>query len=736
MSDFVGSFGEGVDVGDATVEGTAAALRPDPSAPPRRLLDACDARRVLADALAAFVEAAVTSLQGEAPCPALACRVTAGTGKTTQTLRAIAGRAAALLEHGSVLVFVPGHAHASEALAVFEALAPGVPAVALRGRSALYPADGEPMCRRAEEAQEIGRLGASVRSALCEARDCDGEIRWAPCRHGCRYFQQFEAQMPRVVFLAHAYLGNEPGDLGPVAMRVIDEAFYGTLSYSRSLDLLGWIDAPGPTPADLVCTPTLADIDRARMAVFSALRAEASPTAALRAHGVDQAALEAFVAFEEQSAVSVLGIRPWQPDAERKRRHKAIDRKALHAARARARIWRILRNAIGRETTERLKLRRPWQTAGTPSSPVIAFHVRRDLPLDAPLLMLDAEADPLITRVFAPRARFLRIDARPEAEVIQISDRTLSQKWLLDPARGLERRCEVSRIIAQETARATGGVMLVATQAVLEALHRDHDPAFPTADQAALARPLLGATPRWFGPNLRGIDAFRAFETIIILGRLEPAIADIEDAMRAIFGDADGDDPLVFLPRVDGRIAAVHMRETTRLMDDGAEVAARLSSHPDPRGHALLAQIREGTTNQAIARLRLVSPDRPKRVVVLCSVPLPDLPVARLVTWNGITCRRLHDAIVNAEGDLRVTEVGLSATGLAMDLPMAFTSIDVAKAWRRGRTTADVEAACRTIAASAGATVAFVTRRGRGKAGLATPTAIFTKHGEGGEQSP
>lgn len=55
------------------------------------------------------------------------------------------------------------------------------------------------------------------------------------------------------------------------------------------------------------------------------------------------------------------------------------------------------------------------------------------MPHDAPLLMLDAKADPMIARVFAPDADFLRIDARPEATVVQVSDRTLSQSWT--PAR-------------------------------------------------------------------------------------------------------------------------------------------------------------------------------------------------------------------------------------------------------------------------------------------------------------
>ncbi len=698
----------------------------DPVDAPRHWLDADTARRALADGIEAFIDAAIAALNAGAAPPSLACRVTAGTGKTASTLRAIAGRAPELLAHGSVLVFAPGHAHADETLAAFRKIAPNVPSGAVRGRGAPDPEDGAPMCQRAEEAATLGRLGVSVLPALCELPRPNGETERAPCRAGCRYFAQFEGAA-RVIFLAHDYLVNEPAALGPIALRVIDEAFHHKLNYTSSLALMGWLDGPEPTSDQLSKAPALAAIDAARMEVMRALRADASPIAKLRARGLDHAALGAFIRIEE-NAIAVPGIRPAQSDAERRKRLDALNVVENFAARARARIWRILRDALDHDTTERLSLRSQVK-AGGETSLAIAFHARKELPLDAPLLMLDAENDPTITRVFAPDAQFLRIDARPVADVIQLSNRTLSQSWLLDAGVGAERRRQVARVIAREVARATGDVLLVATQKVLEALHRDHDPAFPTDDQNALARPLLGATPQWFGPNLRGVDRFKSFETVITVGRLEPGMADVEDAMRAIFGDDDT--PLSLLPREDGRISAVHTIDAERVMADGSASPVKLSSHPDPRGRALLAQIREGATHQAIARLRLVSPDRPKRVLILSSVPLPDIPVTRLTTWDDLIARRLHDAMVKADGTLRRTQLRLSAAGLAADLPEAFKSEATAKGWQRGRSPADVEDQCRTIAASIGATVEFVMVRAEGQSGCATPAAVFKEAGPG-----
>ena len=72
-----------------------------------------------------------------------------------------------------------------------------------------------------------------------------------------------------------------------------------------------------------------------------------------------------------------------------------------------------------------------------------------------------------------------------------------------------------------------------------------------------------------------------------------------------------------------------------------------------------------------------------------------------------------------------MTRVRLSATGLALDLPMTFHSFDAAKSWRRGRSTADLEDECRAIAAIAGATVRFEMVRAEGKGGKPTPMAVF-----------
>jgi hypothetical protein len=105
------------------------------------------------------------------------------------------------------------------------------------------------------------------------------------------------------------------------------------------------------------------------------------------------------------------------------------------------------------------------------------------------------------------------------------------------------------------------------------------------------------------------------------------------------------------------------------LMADGSGAAAMVRVHPDKRGRALHLQGREDGTRQVIERLRLARATEPKRVVLCCNVPVPDLPVSRLVRFEALAPDRLEAAFLEAGGVLR-----LSAKGLSEDAPETFTT--------------------------------------------------------------
>jgi nitrogen-specific signal transduction histidine kinase len=137
---------------------------------------------------------------------------------------------------------------------------------------------------------------------------------------------------------------------------------------------------------------------------------------------------------------------------------------------------------------------------------------------------------------------------------------------------------------------------------------------------------------------------------------------------------------------------------------------------PYAEGQAVLMQVREVLTNQAIARLRLVAPTGRKHVLILCKIPVADLPVSGLLEWDDLACPRLRAAIAAAPViGPGVRRLRLSAQGLHEDAPGMFETTGAAKAWRRGRTTNSLLVASAQIA--------------RGLGTLAVPTLVAGKVG-------
>ncbi len=68
---------------------------------------------------------------------------------------------------------------------------------------------------------------------------------------------------------------------------------------------------------------------------------------------------------------------------------------------------------------------------------------------------------------------------------------------------------------------------------------------------------------------------------------------------------------------------------------DGSRKGVMTSIHPDPRAQRVLQLIREKEILQAVDRLRLIFAPSPKRVIILCSIPL-DITVDELRTLDEL----------------------------------------------------------------------------------------------------
>ena len=676
--------------------------------------------------MGAFIRAAATDDGPSSDLgPALTFKVSAGVGKTSTALRLLAEHGRELLARGHVLFYVPTLELAERAAAELQKLDAGLPIAVVRGRGATAPLTGKPMCERSDLVARLAELVPSVTQALCRVKK-GGKIIEAPCASGCPYLAQKDAVGAKIHFLSHSYLdASPPIDRDtPVALRIIDEKVWPTLVAATDIYLEDFMRAPPAAfPAGL-----RADLALAKSGIVTALQNGWDVRAHLLSLGCDKDKL-ALLSKGEAASRDTLDIMPRDSSEKIEFLIDTYDRAAFYASRKRQALFDILASD---EPLGPNRLILEDQHGGAHRRQIIRLCRLNQLPRDAPLLLIDADADPEIAERLAPGTAFATIATKPQAEVVQISDLTLSNAWLLDQTRGTDRRAKILRVIEREVNRAAdGGVLVVSTRLVLAKLHEDVGQRVENSlDDALLKRPLLGATSRWFGPKMLGVNDFEKYRTIIIVGRLQPGIPDIETQARCLFSDCA--DPVT--AHADGPLPE---RSAARVMQDGSVRSDKIRSHPNVMADAVLRQTRECATLQTIARLRLVSPETQKRVVVMCNMPLPDLPIDKLITLDALY-RGLEDepdvaGYLRLEQALRATMgrtvcgTRVSAAGLFADLPLDFPSESSAKEFRRGRTTQDTLALIDRIGTRNGWPRTHIGLTVRGRGGRGTPAVVLAE---------
>jgi hypothetical protein len=572
----------------------------------------------------------------------------------------------------------------------FRAIAPGTPSAVVRGREAPRPdAPKRKMCERIDLVQDISGLVPSITTALCRKTTRDGVTIEAKCAAHCPYLAQLDEIGSKVYFLSHKYLSIKPpiDSETPVALRVIDEKFWQDQIRTMPISVESFMTAPSED-----FDPGLRDdLARVKGVIIDGLQRDFPLKQHLSNEGIGEDLLSELANAERKSRVpldlypnaDLTTIKLKMADFDKLGFLSSISRQSLFA--------RLLKTK--QEHCSRITIRKFKDKDGTREA--IQHHQMKELPVDAPILMLDADADPKIIEIFVPHVNFDTIDIKPEAQVVQVADRTVSNAWLQSKKNGKKRRKSVLDVVKREVANADGsGVLIVATTAVLTCLRQDCG---QEVDEQDHSKPLLGATARWFGPRMQGVNDFEDYKTIIIIGRLQPPPIDIEAQARCLFGDDD-------LPIATSQGGGLLAGQSSILMQNGDSVPASRQAHADPRVQTLLEQTRELGILQAIARLRLVAPQIPKRVVVLGSTPLPRFPVSTLTSFATVTAgleneadpagyKRMEDALLT-HGRRPVRGVRLSAAGLFSDLPRDFDSLSAAKGFRRGR---DTPALCRMV---------------------------------------
>lgn len=634
-----------------------------------------------------------------APPPVLAIAASPGIGKSRIAREELARFELARFS-GDVVFHAPTMKLAEEAAAHAQELQAGWHVT--RGRSAMQPGSGYnggppllPMCARSEEAERAARAGLRVKPTLCERKTEDG-LELCPHHATCPYVQQWLPldNAPALRFEASVYLKLPSDGSGrKTGLRVIDETIWREFARTADLPFDAWLrprreSAALPIRKGRKKPPTEAERAEAAGKATDATKAAHDVLKALQ-DGKDLQSLpysaEDFREFAEmERGPDVLNIGPGSPDDAIRAALKAHEAGDRYDSK-RAAVWAVLADALeaGVETSERLRIVRDVPAPGL-SEPRDVLRVCWfvEPPRDAPVLLLDADADAEITERLFPGARIVRAEVRPNAEVVQVSDMTFSKRALSSKKTRQKLAALVRAEVLADRLQGVRGVLAIATKQAVRQFFEDagHSLEGKTERQISaymMATELHGARWLWFGPAALGLNDWKEFGTAVVIGREELPTDVLEDYLRAIKGDTG--EPLRLAPRDERGGNKLPRAMQPYLMADGSGRAVTIGAHPDKLGRALQVQGREMATRQGFERLRLATATERKRVVLACNVPIPGLPVDKLVSWQELAPSRFEAAM--AEVAQRGGVLRLSATGLAKDAPETFPTAKAAGHW-------------------------------------------------------
>ncbi|MDB4031197.1 hypothetical protein N9482_06410 [Planktomarina temperata] len=603
-----------------------------------KLVGAKDAESELNTILGSFFEDLA-----EGANPRAAIRLTMGTGKTKQTIAELKRYLTDKFQQ-TIEVYVPRHDLADE----WEQSLEGINAKVIH----VYPRTGGKwdeeqnsypnpiMCQRADYVRDLEQKGHSIYGNACLSRTSGEQCSFFG---NCKYLDQFRQSGDdlgventiRIYTHASLFLSrNEFERQAEPDLVIIDEAFMSSaVSNMPSIpagDVTQHIrfDGNAQLGFDLVecLTKHQGDLSHLRDKDIGAF---------------------------EFNAVSVEGLNPATPfsadttqsrNVRSAKQYKALTKLLEIAARE---IEDQGRDSFGQLVHDNRKT----PNNNRKNDIVICEHKPIRVTRSAPVLYLDATADPIITEAYLPALQYHQIDVHQLAVVSQVHDRTGSKNFwnskigpeqenLSEPTYDPRHNDLASLItILNEWVKAGESPLIVGNKDLCEFL-RDH----PRLDTGVAVAHFM---------SLRGSNAYEDRSVVFITGRNQPPIDGIEQQARAIFGNSGN--PLSYDDKENLPLDQVDYWLSAR--SPHAPAAMTVPSFSDPRIEAVQKQIREAETVQAIARLRLVWADYQKRVFLLSNLPV-QMPVDHLIEFNDLMPDRLEMELIKT-GDLPLTPLGL-----------------------------------------------------------------------------
>jgi len=573
-------------------------------------------------------------LNGERP--RLLIKATMGLGKTMGTADLLAQAQAVLGLDQTIEVYTPRHATADE----FETALRNVGAkfvFRIRGRSRDGD-DGQPLCRKPALVAGLARQGHSVRRNACyrdESNQCE-------FYKTCGYWEQYrKAAHGGIRILPQIYLGlPRHNNLGQPHLVVIDEDFLQS-SYRPYRIKIGHLEARLDQADKTLKLGSL---------IARALQNSRPLLRELRQAGVRPETLEERVK-KTRAIVGDLAAIDTQVMAEIE---KASAQESVATSALLFALAEEMRTHPQRDEATRVRYWARESCVAVDLLPPLA------IPDHASVLVLDATADAGLLGQVIPGLRVVRIDAEQNLNVTQVHDRTGSNaSW---EGKSGAKNVDDLELVLRARAKARDRILVVAHKALADALRIRDLPNTVSIEN--------------FG-NLRGANSYRDCQTIIVTGRHHPPLQHIEGLARAIWwkdpvplafdaGAAMDKDPD---ERLETQLRGYRMRDANH------RIGVMVPVFQDPRIEAVYQSLKEAETAQAIARLRAIRSNAPKRAILLSNLPV-DVTVDRLVAWDDWMPDR-RDRVVEKIGYLPKTDEAMHK-----DAPELFVSPKAAKDYR------------------------------------------------------
>lgn len=516
----------------------------------------------------------------------------------------------------------------------------------IRGRTQSSP-DGRRLCQRWKIITQIQKSVLSVTKSMCR----QGE-RVCPHYQDCLYLKQFEdAKTKSVLFMAHEYACIELGQDKPLPkpeIVILDE---------NAMRI--FLGDPYPFKKSQFLEDAQSYKDAAEM-IDEEISEGRLPFERLEEAGCDAGKLKSIQGeLDKESRPPIL---PGMSDDEIRKLVQQYKRNA--AALVFGRLGQEWPAAVARNEIYSVKV--------IEDEIKILFRKAHKLPKESKILLLDATADKRLLEPSFPRIECVDIHAEQNLNVVQVHGFRGSKAAYDVQKKDGEWNEDVvfdkANMKISDSGRNHIQILNDFIDRILKQNPADKIAVITHADMEEKIMKSDRLTTGHFG-NIRGLDGFKDCDAVIIAGRPQPSIRDIENQAKAIFFDKNVKieplDDILYLPET----------ERGYLLKSGRRLGARIPYHPDPICNAMLEQVREAEIIQAIGRLRAVWSPRPKKVYLLTEIPIPGLIIDELIPYNGyVKLNRLSQAMNDLNGVLP-----LRADWLAAKFPHYWSTEKAAK---------------------------------------------------------